>query len=272
MNSSIIYILVKNKRKYIFFYIIKYKIGKKKIYTNYIGIISIFLIIIFIFIIIYRKINYHKKDKKLIIKKNLPRQIIFINPTEKDISNCWINFFSFDIENEILENKNLLTRPKNINKPDYIFIPKDKKYSAIEKLASKINIKINNSYSVEDFEDLINNIMLYKEKNILVAWEYSNIPKIVNKIISKTYIHNNCNISEDDNNLVWNYNPYNEKDNPTDFSTIWVINFLDNKLSLTSYKGVYLNDNKTCNYNLIKNNFEYQKYPCQNYFQIEYFI
>jgi hypothetical protein len=247
---------------------------KNKINTNYVTLIFMFLIIIFIllFVLIYRKIKYdkknkQKKDKKLIINKNLPKQIIFIHPNEKDKSNCWENFFSFDEKNEIVENKNLLIRPKYINKPDIIFIPKDKKYNNIENLANKLNININKS----DYQSVVNDIIKYKNKSILVAWDYNNIPNIVNEIIERVYTHNICDISEDNSKLVWNYNPYNGKDNPDDFSTIWVINFLDNKASLTSYKGVYLNDDKTCNYNLASNNFQYQKYPCQNYFQIEYF-
>ena len=90
-------------------------------------------------------------------------------------------------------------------------------------------------------------------------------------LIKKIYTHQPCDMSDDDKILVWGYNPYNKIPDSNDFSTIWVINFLDNKLTLTSYKGVYLKDDKTCNYNLAGNNFQYQKFPCQNYFQIEYF-
>ncbi len=251
---------------------------KKKTDINYSTIIFMFLTVIFIlvFILVYRKVKYDniqkkKKSMKLILNKEIPKQIIFIHPNENDISDCWEKFFSFDKNDDEVENKNLLTRPKYINKPDIIYVLKNKNYKTIENLSKKLNIEIKNTFSNETIEYLVDNIMSQKNKNILVCWEYYNIPNIVQEIIDKLYTNQPCDMSDDDKNLVWNYNPFNYKEDPLDFSTIWTINFIDNKLSLTSYKGVYLKDDQTCNFNLAGNNFQYQKYPCQNYFQIEYF-
>jgi len=81
---------------------------------------------------------------KLIFNKEIPKQIIFIQPNENDVSDCWEKFFSFDKNDDGVENKNLLTRPKYINKPDFIYVLKNKKIKTIENLSKNLNISINN--------------------------------------------------------------------------------------------------------------------------------
>ena len=217
------------------------------------------LTIIFIVVLVIGFLVYYfflKKEK--FSKDSLPSQIIFIrhgekpekggdlNPTGYAHAACWADFFTNN-------------RPSTINKPDLLYAMKDSqkgKHSSnrpvetITPLSKKLNKPINDNYLRDDLEGVISDILKNSGKTVLVCWEHDTIPLLVTEVIKEVYNGKDCNL----NVQSWGYNPGARKNDGSDFSSIWVVNFNNNIFNMNIYPGCSVNDDNSCNFNLQGNN------------------
>lgn len=192
-------------------------------------------------------------------KNILPNQIIFIRHGEKNEHNddgnlnktgvihadCWMNFFN---------DKN---RPNNINMPNSFYAMKkankknssNRPYQTILPLATLNNLHINNEYLRDECKAVITDILNNNNgKNVLVCWEHKAIVDLVNEIINQVY-----NGKSDFKVKSWGNKIKNSKDNSDDFSTLWMITFVENKINLYVYHGCSIDSDKKFNFHIKEN-------------------
>lgn len=126
---------------------------------------------------------------------------------------------------------------KSIPIPDKIIAMKqshkessNRSYETVQPLAKHLNLKISDHYTREEIKEIAEYIKEHESKNsvVLVCWEHSCIPKIVEKLLNLKH------------ELNWGLDP--ESDEDTDnFTAVWVLE--DYKLSVYKQADIYEKNN-----------------------------
>ena len=177
----------------------------------------------------------------------LPKQVIFIRHAEKPAvgvnlsatgythAACWTEYFT-------------KRRPDDVNKPQAIYAMEEhtkktsnRAFETVTGLAEALDIPINNSFTKKEVTKLNKNIIEnHKGDTVLVCWEHSTIPSIVEDLLSyvpvdSSHIHVRS----------WGPDPLAKKNDGSDFSSVWVLDLVGTP-QLHVLKGCDVNADGEC--------------------------
>ena len=108
----------------------------------------------------------------------------------------------------------------------------DHSYQTVERLATTLNIKIC-SYKKHELNDIVKDLLKYKDINTLICWEREELSTLVEKLIYKLY--------SQDFKFNWGKNPFNIYNNTDDYTSMWIVDINTNTLKVYSLFDIKYN-------------------------------
>jgi len=177
----------------------------------------------------------------------LPTQVIFIRHSEKPDSGpdlnamgyahakCWTQYFTAH-------------RPAGVNEPQALYAmsqhsakSSNRPMETISGLGTALGLKVNDDYRKDDYNGLVQDILQNcANKTVLVCWEHDAIPGIVDDLFSALNDSSHLKVRS------WGLFPAAKKNDGSDFSTVWVVNFSGSSPQLQVLKGCSVNQDGSC--------------------------
>ena len=144
------------------------------------------------------------------------KQIIFIRhgeKTKKDSVN--LSSLGYKRAEELIR---YFEKSKNLILPEKIIVMKqahkdssNRSYETVQPLANHLNLKISDHYKREEIKEVVEYIKEQESKYsiILICWEHSYIPKIIEKLLNLKH------------ELKWGLNPEEEEND--NFTAVWLL-------------------------------------------------
>jgi hypothetical protein len=108
----------------------------------------------------------------------------------------------------------------------------DHSYQTVEHLAKTLNVNIC-SYKKHELNDIVKDLLKYKDMTTLICWEREELSILVEKLIYKLYYQ--------DFKFNWGKNPFNIYNNTDDYTSMWVVDTNTNTLKVYTLFDVKYN-------------------------------